>query len=63
MTRFVVPFEPELDLVIYASRADSVSAASVLSRKIFDAAAKRDLHLALVELPMHYGAKRRRNEA
>ncbi len=51
--RFVVPFEPDLDLVIYAPRATTVSAASALSRKIFDAAAKRDLHLAVVQLPMH----------
>jgi tyrosine decarboxylase / aspartate 1-decarboxylase len=51
--RFVVPFEPDLDLVIYAPRAKTVSAASALSRKIFDAAAKRDLHLAVVQLPMH----------
>ena len=50
--RFLVPFPPELDVVIFALQAESVSAASKLSRQIFDAAAKRDLHLALVELPL-----------
>lgn len=54
--RFVVAFEPELDLVIFAPRAESVSAASVLSRGIFEAAAKRDLHLALAELPVDFFA-------
>lgn len=51
--RFITPFAPELDLVIFAVRAESVSATSMLSRRIFDAAAKRDLHLALAELPVH----------
>lgn len=51
--RFMVAFEPDLDLVIYAPRAKTVSAASALSRKIFNAAAKRDLHLAVVQLPVH----------
>jgi len=50
--RFIVPFPPELDVVIFALQADSVSRASKLSRLLFDAAAKRDLHLALVELPL-----------
>jgi len=50
--RFVTPFAPELDIVIFALRAESVSATSVLSRRIFEAAAKRDLHLALAELPL-----------
>lgn len=51
--RFITPFAPELDLVIFAVSAESVSATSMLSRRIFDAAAKRDLHLALAELPVH----------
>jgi tyrosine decarboxylase/aspartate 1-decarboxylase len=38
--------------VVYAPRAKTVSAASALSRGIFDAAAKRDLHLAVVQLPL-----------
>ena len=50
--RFMVPFAPELDVVIFALKADSVSRVSALSRRIFDATAKRDLHLALLELPV-----------
>src|SRR5947199_6024718 len=49
--RFVAAFPPELDIVVFAPRAASVSEASFLSRKIFEAAAKRDLHLAVAELP------------
>jgi tyrosine decarboxylase/aspartate 1-decarboxylase len=51
--RFITPFAPELDIVIFALRAESVSATSLLSRKIFEAAASRDLHLALAGLPLH----------
>jgi tyrosine decarboxylase / aspartate 1-decarboxylase len=51
--RFIAPFAPELDVLIFALRAESVSAASALSRRIFEAAAKRGLHLAIVELPIN----------
>ncbi len=50
--RFVVPFAPELDIVNWAVRAGSVSEASALARRIFDDAARRDLHLAVAELPV-----------
>jgi tyrosine decarboxylase/aspartate 1-decarboxylase len=50
--RFLVPFAPELDVVIFALRAESASAVSELSRRIFETAAKHGLHLALVELPL-----------
>jgi tyrosine decarboxylase / aspartate 1-decarboxylase len=50
--RFAAAFPPELDIVIFAPRARSVSAASTLSRRIFDAAAKRNLHLAVAEMPV-----------
>ena len=50
--RFVTVFPPELDIVVLAPRAASVSEASFLSRKIFEAAAKRHLHLAVAELPI-----------
>jgi tyrosine decarboxylase / aspartate 1-decarboxylase len=53
-TRFVAGFLPELDIVIFAPRAKSVSEASVLSRRIFEAAAKRNLHLAVAELPLEF---------
>jgi tyrosine decarboxylase/aspartate 1-decarboxylase len=44
---------PELDILVWAPRAARVSDASKLSRRIFDEAARRQLHLALVSLPLH----------
>jgi len=52
--RFVTAFSPELDIVVFAPKAATVSEASVLSRKIFEAAARRDLHLAVAELPVRF---------
>jgi tyrosine decarboxylase/aspartate 1-decarboxylase len=52
--RFVTAFEPELDIVVFAPKAASVSEASILSRKIFEAAARHDLHLAVAELPVRF---------
>jgi len=52
--RFVEAFDPELDIVVWIPRASSVSKASLLSRKIFDEAARRNLHLALAELPVRF---------
>ena len=52
--RFVVPFEPELDILVWALRARSASAASAASQWIFDEAAKRQLHLALAQLPVSF---------
>jgi len=49
--RFATAFAPELDIVIFAPRARSVGEASGLSRRIFVAAAGRNLHLAVAELP------------
>jgi tyrosine decarboxylase/aspartate 1-decarboxylase len=54
--RFATAFAPELDIVIFAPRAKSVTEASVLSRRIFDAAARRNLHLAVAELPTAFWA-------
>ncbi|MBZ5539773.1 MAG: aminotransferase class I/II-fold pyridoxal phosphate-dependent enzyme [Acidobacteriia bacterium] len=54
--RFVVPFEPQLDILVFAPRAPSVSEASALSRSIFAAAARRQLHLALADLPVEFFA-------
>jgi glutamate/tyrosine decarboxylase-like PLP-dependent enzyme len=42
---------PELDIVVYAANGPTASVASERARKIFDRAASRDLHLALIELP------------
>jgi len=52
--RFVPAFAPELDIVVFAPKATSVSEASALSRKIFERAARRDLHLAVAELPVRF---------
>jgi glutamate/tyrosine decarboxylase-like PLP-dependent enzyme len=52
--RFATAFAPELDIVVFAPRAASVGEASVLSRKIFEAATKHDLHLAVAELPIRF---------
>ncbi len=52
--RFVTAFAPDLDIVVFAPKAASVSEASVLSRRVFEAAAKRDLHLAVAELPIRF---------
>lgn len=52
--RFLTAFAPELDIVIFAPRADSVTQASDYTRRIFEAAAKRNLHLAVAELPVAF---------
>ena len=49
--RFVPAFDPELDIVVWIPRERSATAASARSRRIFEEAAKRQLHLALAELP------------
>jgi len=54
--RFVTAFAPELDILVFAPRGRSVGEASALSRRIFDAAAKRNLHLAVAELPTEFWA-------
>ena len=54
--RFVTAFPPELDIVVFAPRATGVKEASQLSRKIFNAAARRNLHLAVAELPVKFFA-------
>lgn len=51
--RFVTTAAPELDILVWAPRALSVTAASDLSRRVFAEAASRQLHLALVTLPLH----------
>ena len=42
--RFLTPFEPQLDIVVWAPQHGS-------AQRIFDEAAKRNLHLALARLP------------
>jgi hypothetical protein len=52
--RFVPAFAPELDIVVFAPRAGSVSEMSAKSRAIFATAAERGLHLAVAELPVSF---------
>ena len=42
---------PELDIVVWKLKGDSADASSEFAQKLFDACAKRNLHLALVQLP------------
>jgi glutamate/tyrosine decarboxylase-like PLP-dependent enzyme len=51
-SRWVIPFTPELDIVVWAPRAASAAEASALSRRIFEQAATGGLHLALIDLPV-----------
>jgi glutamate/tyrosine decarboxylase-like PLP-dependent enzyme len=52
--RFLVPFPPELDIVVWTPKAKTVSEASDLAKAIFFEAARHDLHLALAELPVTF---------
>jgi len=49
--RLVPLMTPELDIVVFTRRAARASEASDANRRIFDAAARRDLHLALASFP------------
>ena len=49
--RFAPLFPPELDIVVWAVRAGTASESSARARRLFDAAAGRDLHLALATFP------------
>jgi len=50
--RFVTGSPPELDIVVWAPRAKRISEASALTQQIFSEAARRQLHLAIVTLPV-----------
>ena len=52
--RFVPAFVPELDIVVWMMRADRVTEASQRARRLFAEAARRQLHLALAELPVEF---------
>ncbi len=45
---------PELDIVVWKVKAETVEQASQRAQDIFDACAARDLHLALVQLPLSW---------
>jgi len=44
--------QPELDIVVYAVNAIDAVEASSRARRVFELAAKKELHLALIELPV-----------
>ncbi|MEX2125791.1 MAG: aminotransferase class I/II-fold pyridoxal phosphate-dependent enzyme [Woeseia sp.] len=48
---YVALMEPELDVVVYAVNAPDAATASQRAREVFDRAAERNLHLALIDLP------------
>ncbi len=52
--RFLPAFEPELDIVVWAVRGAAASDCSRLARATFEAAARRDLHLALAAIPARF---------
>jgi len=52
--RFLTGVAPELDILVWAVRASRVSEASARARRVFAEAARRNLHLALVELPVTF---------
>jgi len=52
--RFVTAFAPELDIVVWAPKAASAAEASARSRAIFEACARRGLHLAVAQLPVAF---------
>jgi glutamate/tyrosine decarboxylase-like PLP-dependent enzyme len=54
-SHFLTPIAPpQLDIVFWAANASTPEASSALAQSIFDEAAKRDLHLALAKLPIHF---------
>jgi len=51
---FAAPFEPELDIVVFVPQGASPADISARSRRIFAAAARRGLHLAMADLPVKF---------
>jgi tyrosine decarboxylase / aspartate 1-decarboxylase len=49
--QFIPAFEPELDILVFVPKGDSIERISAQSRRIFASAARQGLHLALAELP------------
>lgn len=49
--RYLTIIPPELDILLWAPNGETASSISARSQELFDEAARRHLHLALVELP------------
>jgi hypothetical protein len=50
----MLPFAPELDIVVWAPKAASASESSALAAGFFDLAASKNLHLSLATLPVTF---------
>jgi glutamate/tyrosine decarboxylase-like PLP-dependent enzyme len=54
-THFLTPASPpQLDIIFWAVRAPTPEASSALAQRVFDEAAKCNLHLALAKLPVRF---------
>jgi tyrosine decarboxylase / aspartate 1-decarboxylase len=51
---FNAAFEPELDILVFVPQGGSLAEVSAKSRRIFEAAARLELHLAVAELPAKF---------
>ena len=51
---FLPAFEPELDILVFVPRGESLEEISTESRRIFAASAREGLHLAVAELPVKF---------
>ena len=49
--RFLTPFPPELDIVIWAPLSGKASEISIRAKEIFEATARQNLHLAITTFP------------
>jgi tyrosine decarboxylase / aspartate 1-decarboxylase len=52
--RWLAPVEPELDIVVWTPAGRTARRSSELAQRVFDAAARRGLHLALMRLPVEF---------
>jgi len=51
---FDAAFEPELDILAFVPKGDSIEEISAKSRRVFETAARKELHLAVAELPVKF---------
>jgi tyrosine decarboxylase / aspartate 1-decarboxylase len=56
---FAAAFEPQLDILCFVPRGGSLAEVSARSRRIFEAAARNGLHLAVAELPVRFWSELR----
>jgi tyrosine decarboxylase / aspartate 1-decarboxylase len=52
--QWISPFPPELDILVWAVRADNVPESTRLAHEVFVTAARQNLHLALAQLPTRF---------